>query len=224
MGIGPLGSKVKCPECDEEFSHTPSIVFKRKFRWTLEGETNKGKFEPFFVKVQARPTPDIEETEINYLSSKTWVPGKQNWERITVTSFGMDNSNDFWKTIVDVLHNEVEQGECPPEKYGSYTLKLYDGCGCLIESWVMSEAYISKIAFGELDFSSSEETTVEFDISYKKVVYKNNCGPDGTLTYLPSPLGGGYKPNKATCPKCKHEFEVASHMGLGMLGNPNIIF
>jgi len=216
MGLGTLGSKVKCPECDEEFSHCQHIVFKRKFRWVFEGETTKAKFEPLFVKVAARPQLEIEETEINFLASKTWVPGKQ-WEKMTVTAW--DVKQDFWDTIMPLL---VEEGKEPtPEQLGTFKLGLYDGCGCLIESWMLEEATISGIRFGELDYSSSETCDIEFDVKYKKVTYKNECGQN--LKYLPCHLGGGYKPNKATCPNCKHEF-VVGNSGIGMLGNPNIIF
>lgn len=206
MGIGLLGGrKLKCPSCDEEFNDS-TIVFKRKFRWTIEGETPKGKLEPLFVKVAARPNPEIEETEINFLSAKTWIPGKvaTNWEKVTCTAF--DVNGDFCTAIFPLL--PTDDKEPAPEQLGKFTLNLYDGCGCLIESWDMSGAYISKIAFGELDYSSSEETTIEFDISYKKenLVYKNALNSGEGYKQLPPHLSYGYCGHKVTCPNCKHEF------------------
>ena len=70
----------------------------------------------------------------------------------------------------------------------------------------------------ELDHSSSEILDVELGIKYKSVTYQNAMAA-GEHKYLP-----GY-PNtpstKATCPKCKHEFQTGTD---NRLGNPNIIF
>ena len=215
MGMGTLGSKVKCPECDEEFSFCPRIVFKRKFRWTVEGELPGGKLEPLFVKVTARPI--IEETEINFLSAKTWIPGKAaGWEAMTITAWELENNAKFWSVIQSAFdENPVE---CPPEKYSKFIFKLYDGCGCLMESWEISEAYVSKFNFVELDYSSTELTDVEMVIRYKKVVYNNGLEPGKSAEYLPHPLGLGMlgSPQKAKCPKCNHEFVVGP--------NPNILY
>lgn len=203
MGMGTLGSKVKCPECDEEFSHCRDIIFRRKFRWTIEGETPSGKFAEMFVKVNSRPT--IEETEINFLSAKTWIPGKQHWNQMTITTYELDNKSEFWKSIASCVH---EDGECPPEKYAKLKLNLYDGVGCLIESWDITDAYIFRANFVELDHTSSEIVDVELDIRYKNVVYKN--GREFGEKMMP-----GYKPpapSKATCPNCKHVF-VVPHAG-----------
>jgi len=75
MGIGPLGFR--------------NLIFKRKFRFTFEvqgicGDSSRS-VPPHFVKVAARPNLSIEETEINFLNAKTWIPGKAAWETINVT-------------------------------------------------------------------------------------------------------------------------------------------
>ena len=73
MGIGQLGFN--------------NLVFKRKFRFTWELFDICGGLEvpKHFVKVASRPNLGIEETEINFLNAKTWIPGKAAWEQITVT-------------------------------------------------------------------------------------------------------------------------------------------
>ena len=49
-----------------------------------------------FVKVASRPNLSIEETEVNHLNGKMWIPGKASWETITVT-------------YLDVAHGEMQQ-------------------------------------------------------------------------------------------------------------------
>ena len=73
MGMGRIG--------------TGDVVFKRKFRWQFSIQTNTGLVPPSVVKVAARPSLTIEETEINYLNAKMWIPGKGSWETITVTYY-----------------------------------------------------------------------------------------------------------------------------------------
>jgi len=80
MGLGVLG-----------FSE---LVFKRKFRWTIAIQycpDGIGGYHHMvaeeFVKVGARPQLDIEETEINYLHGKFWIPGKVTFQTMTVTYY-----------------------------------------------------------------------------------------------------------------------------------------
>ncbi len=177
MGLGQLGN--------------PNIIIKRKFRWTLEisdPATGAIIVAPQFVKVNARPNLEIEETEVNYLNSKMWIPGKSNFQEITVTYF--DASTPTMQGLWDFLTWQYNGGKVPqpiPAHNSDFFLKLYDGCGCTIEEWKMSNAFITAINFGELDYTSSEEVTVEMSIRYSQIEYKNHCG--GVPGYA-EPWGG----------------------------------
>jgi hypothetical protein len=84
MGLGYIGN--------------PSLVFKRKFRWTMEiqycfdGSGYNFIVDEAFVKVAARPQLDIEETEINYLHGKFWIPGKVTFNEMQVTYYDVASS------------------------------------------------------------------------------------------------------------------------------------
>lgn len=80
MGLGTLAN--------------PGLVFKRKFRWTLAiqfciagDEENIQVVPEDFVKTASRPQLDIEETEINYLNGKFWIPGKVTPQSFTATYY-----------------------------------------------------------------------------------------------------------------------------------------
>lgn len=169
MGMGELGG--------------PTLVFKRKFRWTFEitGLCNGDEVPKHFVKLASRPNISIEETEINYLNAKTWIPGKATWETITVTYYDVaTNENQKLYNWLASVYNFVDplkstQGKHRSDYSGTGTLHLYDGCGVPLEVWTMRDVWPQSINFGELDYSSSEEATIELTLRYSQVAYESLC-------------------------------------------------
>jgi len=191
MGLGTIGQ--------------PNIVFKRKYRWTMSFICPcKAIIKEHLVKVSSRPNISIEETEINYLHGKMWIPGKGTWETISVTFYDIaDNTNiengtiglyTWLATVYNFmddkgLHQASKKGteDAGSQGYaGKATLKMYDGCGGEMEQWVLSHAWPQAINFGELDYSSSEEATVEVTLRYASAEYKNLCS-----SQQPAPCCGG---------------------------------
>lgn len=170
MGIGALGGS--------------TLVFKRKFRWTFRVDDlclGLGSVPEYFVKLAARPNLSIEETEINFLNAKTWIPGKASWETITVTYYDVATSDnqELWNWLASVYDFtkpvELPMGSSREEYAGRGTLTLYDGCGTPLEQWVLNDMWPQAVNFGELDYSSSEEVTIELTLRYSNVDYKSLC-------------------------------------------------
>lgn len=171
MGIGALGGS--------------KLIFKRKFRWTFRvDDICRGKsVEEHFVKLAARPNLSVEETEINFLNAKTWIPGKASWETITVTYYDVatteGNNYNLWDWLASVYDFtqpvELPMGSMREEYAGRGTLTLYDGCGIPLEQWALNDLWPQAVNFGELDYSSSEEATVELTLRYSSVDYKSLC-------------------------------------------------
>ena len=117
------------------------MIFKRKFRWTFEVTDicGNGSIPANFVKVANRPQLDIEETEINFLNGKTYIPGKGTWETITVTYYdvsvgnGGGDNTPLWSWLADVYNfiNPVmlTQNSRRSCYTGQGICTLYDGCG-----------------------------------------------------------------------------------------------
>ena len=172
MGMGKLG-----------FSN---VVFKRKFRWTLEVQNICGGLTvpKDYVKLASRPNISIEETEINFLHGKTWIPGKGSWETITVTYFDVANTEDnlplfTWLATVYEFVDPVRlrMGSSRHDYAGTGVLMLYDGCGEPLEEWILRDMWPTAMNFGELDYSSSEEVTIELTLRYSQVSYRSLCPP-----------------------------------------------
>ena len=172
MGIGKLGGS--------------EVTHKRKFRWLFSILYCNGKVvSPHFVKTASRPNIAIEETEVNFLNEKTWIPGKAAWEAVDVTYLDVAVANDpdgnigLWNWLASVYDftstcrhmNSKRSGYA-----GSAILSLLDGCGNEMEAWVMSDMWPTSIKFGELDYSSSDLVEISLSLRYSQVTYTNYCG------------------------------------------------
>ncbi len=181
MGIGVIGN--------------PDMVFKRKFRWTFKilgfCDNKKNVVPEYFVSVASRPNLSIEETEINHLNAKTWIPGKGSWETITVTYLDVAHQDmqSLWNWLATVydftdpvnLHNGERR-----DWTATGLLSMYDGCGVLLEAWQLQRMFPTAINFGELDYSSSDIATIELTLRYSDVQYRSYCP-----NFQPQPCCGG---------------------------------
>ena len=170
MGIGLLGGT--------------ELVFKRKFRWTF-GITEicgGGKHVPdSFVKVASRPNLTVEETQIDYLNGRTWIPGKGAWETIEVTYYDVatkDNQGLFdWIATVYNITDPICLSQASKRKdyAGRGRLTLWDGCGYSLERWVLNDMWPTAINFGDLDYSSSDVCDIVLTLRYSSAYYKSLC-------------------------------------------------
>jgi hypothetical protein len=190
MGIGVIGQ--------------PDIVFKRKFRYTFElfgfCDNQQNIVPEHFVKVAARPNLEVEETEINHLNARTWIPGKATWQTITVTYLDVANQDmsslwDWLATVYDFTDPiNLRQGE-RRDWNATGVLSMYDGCGTLLEAWQMQRVFPTGIDFGDVDYSSSDIAEISLTIRYSDVKYRSYC-PD----FQPNPCCNGCGTNVKKSP------------------------
>lgn len=203
------------------------LIFKRKFRWTLSGQLPGGEFKETFVRIAARPNFTIEETEINF------IPNKPAWEQITATTYDVENIDWFilgsafppekvsltqkkYRNIEEPFEvsfsddiGQILSKEEKKEILSEFSLKLYDGCGILIEEWALKDACVSAINFRAL----GDNEDLELTIKYKQTEYINHYN----YSFAPTPSTLNPNPSINTS-SSKH------NMGLGMIGNPDIVF
>jgi hypothetical protein len=163
MGLGMLG-------------HTTTYPHKRnRHRWVLEADFDGLKAGPMFVKVPLRPSLDIQETE-NGDGTKEYNSKWQDFKFTIDATDQIDAAQTLWpilaKTYQFVEVDPVVNEEPPKEPLkGKITLKLVDGAGTALETWTISDAYFVTIDFGELDFQSSDATTIECGVRFQYVEY-----------------------------------------------------
>jgi len=185
MGIGIIGQ--------------PDIVFKRQFRWTFEIQgfcnNEKNVVPEHFVMTTGRPNLSIEETQIDHLNARTWIPGKAQWETITVTYIDVahDQMRMLWNWLA-TTHDFTDPVNLTMGNKRDWhavgVLNMYDGCGVLLETWEMRNMWPTAVNFGELDYSSSEYATIELTLRYSDVAYRSLC-PEFTPEACCSGCGTG---------------------------------
>ena len=175
MGLGAIGTN-------------PSLVFKRKYRWTFaikrQCATGGNQSIPTsFVKLAARPNIEIEETEINYIHGKTWLPGKGTWQAVNVTYYDVNDAPGMsalfsWLASVYEFTNptSLRQASKLSDYAANGTLQLFDGTGTMMETWNMNNMFPTSINWGDLDYASSDECNIELTLRYSEVQYIKGCG------------------------------------------------
>ena len=209
MGLGLLG--------------TADNIFKRKFRWTMEFQGICGlpgrKIAASFVKAANRPSLTIEETEINFLNGKMWIPGKGTPDTTQVTYYDIASGQGgevvaslfTWLATVYNFTDPVGLSQSSKQNtQGGYTadkgvLNMLDGCGNIIDTFEYLSCWPTQINFGELDYSSNDECTIDITLRYRNFkyipssacakdfrIYCAGCGPK-TDTF-PGGTPGGMRP------------------------------
>jgi T4-like virus tail tube protein gp19 len=175
MGIGQLGV----------------VTLKRKFRYLFGLTTcgTPGIVPPDFVKTAGRPSFTVEETQLDFLNERIWIPGKGIWETITVTYYDAASSTTSalysWLATVYNFTNLCRFQASDPKTYGATgTIMMLDGCGNLIETWQMLNMWPTSVKFGDLDYTSSDVTEIELTLRYSGVTYTNVC-PGVPVTACP---------------------------------------
>jgi hypothetical protein len=191
MGIGQLGFR--------------NLIFKRKFRYTFElfDICMTDSVPRHYVKIASRPNLSIEETEVNFLNAKTWIPGKAAWETITVTYIDVATAEAAplfrWLASVYDFTDPINlrMGSIRNDYAATAVIKLWDGCGSLLESWTLKDVWPTAVNFGDLDYSNSEECTIELTLRYSDVTYVNEC-PGFAIDPCCTPCGGSNEEEEET--------------------------
>lgn len=148
---------------------------KRKFRWLLSIPeiSADDPIKTLPPLKSARPNISFKEVEVQHINESIFFPVKPEWKPINLVLYDLKkNQNpifDWLKKIYD-----PEKGKWGPSINTGFkkraTLKLYDGCGELIESWIYDNVWPQAVEFGDLDMGNSEivmiDVTLRFDRAY----------------------------------------------------------
>lgn len=128
-------------------------IGRRKFRWTFEA-TNEGVscFEQIFVKVSQRPA-----LLMKFVALKGAEIIQDGWESlpssITINAWDIPNNDSR------IQHLKADTG----------IIRLYDGCGCEMEKWILHDIKMSCAA----EHIDADNCDVVWEVNYEKSTYES---------------------------------------------------
>lgn len=196
---------------------------KRKFRWLFNIENiTSGAVDanPLPCIKAARPKLNFREMQAEHMNEVIYYPSKPEWQPIQLSLY--DRCISTQNPIFTWLKQQYDP---TPARCSSWypcidplsfkpccSLLLLDGCGNVLESWILEHCYPQNIDWGDLDMSSSDFVTVDFTLRYDRA-------------FQVSPLEDHALYTQTTCvscvdpPKCGEDGEseggpIAMRMGI----------
>ena len=136
---------------------------KKKNRFILRFPSSLGINE-WFVISTSRPKMTINEVEIPFLNTSTYVAGRFNWESIDVTfkdPIGPSASQALMEWVR--LHAESVTGRMgyAAGYKKDIELEMLDPTGVVVEKWILQGTFLTNVDFGSLEYSDDEIATID---------------------------------------------------------------
>jgi hypothetical protein len=157
----------------EGFWTAASTEPKRAYRWLL----NIGGIPQWIVKKVSKPSFTVSESEHVFLNHKFWYPGRVEWNTVSVT-LADPVQPDSAKTMMNILDaagyrypldanqtNTISK-ENATAALGSVSIKQIKSDGTALDEWVLTNAWVKDVKFGELDYTSDDMVDIELEIRY----------------------------------------------------------
>lgn len=143
---------------------------KRNNRFVLEFPTELG-IDSFIVNTSGKPKLSINETEIPYLNSSTWVAGRAVWQAIDITFIDVIGPSGTQKIMEWIrLHFETATGRMG---YAlgykkNLVLKALDPTGVEVEKWTLVGSMVTNADFGTYDHSDDGIANINITVRMDK--------------------------------------------------------
>lgn len=133
----------------------------RNNRFLLRFPSDLG-IQEMWVASTSRPTISMNETEIQFLNTSTWVVGRYVWEQLTVTlrdPIGPSASQAIMEWVR--LHSESATGR---QGYAlaykrDLVLQMLDPTGTAVSQWIIKNAMIVSASGGDLSYDDDALST-----------------------------------------------------------------
>lgn len=192
-----------------------NTCFTRKNRWLLEIPeicADVASISSLPPSKAARPNISFKEIEVQHITETVYFPGRPEWKPINLTLYDIKrpgaNTHPIYKWITSLYdpvsgnYTTTIDGEFKKKKA---FLRLYDGCGEVIESWVYENVWPQSVEFGDLDMMSSDLLLCEITLRYDRAYIEDSNG-EGTVT--------------GTSPSSRTSSSYSNSSGNGVFGIP----
>ena len=166
---------------------------KRKFNFEVSMGAVNGKVKNYFAKTATKPSFTIAAGEHNYLNHTFYYPGRLTWNDVTITfvdpgKTDQDVSADstsaaLAELLLNMGYNPPSNAATDEEKttiskskaasaLGSVTIRQFDDNGKTLDEWVLINAWVMEVNFGDLDYASDDLVEISCTIKYDFAKFK----------------------------------------------------
>jgi hypothetical protein len=154
---------------------------KRKFRFKVQltggavSNQNALSSPIWFAKTVDKPEITVNTGEVNFMSHKFYFPGTVEWNEINLVLVDPVSPDAARETLI-MLENMGYLGPKGAEsnapstitKTKAFQVKItqIDSEGTEQETWTLNNAIITKLGFGELDYSSEDLSEITMSFRY----------------------------------------------------------
>jgi len=155
------------------FWSDPNTEPKRSFRWLLY----VGGIPTWVIKSTKKPSYEVKESSHQYINHTFYFPGRLEWASIDVTVVDA-GTPDSSKILSDIVKNAgYHLPEDPNDvstiskagavnALGRVSMVQLNAEGGVAEEWVLKNAWVSKVNFGDLDYSKDEMVQIQLTIRF----------------------------------------------------------
>ena len=138
----------------------------RKNRFLLRFPSDLG-IQSWWVASASRPTITMQETEIPFLNTSTWVVGRYLWEQISVTlrdPIGPSASQAVMEWIRLASESVTGRQGYAASYARDMIIEMLDPTGVAVSQWIMKNCIPVVGNFGELSYDYDSLATIELTI------------------------------------------------------------
>lgn len=166
--------------------NAPTLMPKLQYRFRVSMGFDTDQVTTRNVVSVTRPSVTQEEIVLDVYNSKIFLAGKHTWEPITVT-IRDDASNQVIKAIEKQLATQISMQSQSSQTAGAgykfrMIIETLDGTNGeepgILDTWVISGAFISNIQYGESNYSTSDAQVISITVRYDNAAHLDATGTD----------------------------------------------
>lgn len=158
--------------------------WKRKFRWvftipqvTPEPDSLAGA-NVLPPEKSARPSIQFKEMPVRHLNEDVYYPCKPDWKPVQLTLYDVQtNPHPVFKWVQELYipeYGDFKEPNCC-DFIKEAILRMYDGCGKLLEMWIWEDAWLQSANFQTLDYGDSGIVMVDISLRYARSYVMEMC-------------------------------------------------
>jgi hypothetical protein len=171
------------------FWSDPNLDPKRQYRFVVY----INNFDPFIAKTVKKPSFTIGVSRHQYLNHEFKYPTTVKWNDVTMT-FADPANPDVTKSFVGLLQQSGYSYPTDPNNrstvsrdksvvaLGQVRIQQIDADGNPIEEWVLHNAFVSSVEFGQLSYASEDMVEINATLVYDWAQITSNVGG---VPYIP---------------------------------------